>query len=226
MQPWPLSSRSSCRSTTRRAASRPASAACAPTWTASSPSRPSSPSPTTPAATPRSRSPGGWRASSLACACSTSTTRAEGGPSSAPGRRAARRSSPTWTSTSPPGSRPSCHSWPRCCRVTATSPSGRGCREAPTSSAGRNASSSPASTTGSSAPSCTVASATRSAASRPYAAPSCPFCCRSSRTTTGSSTPSCCSWRSATGCGSTKSPSTGWTTRIRASTSSPRPWVT
>ena len=56
----------------------------------------------------------------------TSTRRAGAGPCRPGGRRATRRSSPTWTSTCRPTWTPCCPSWPRCCRGTATWPSAPG----------------------------------------------------------------------------------------------------
>ncbi len=141
------------------------------------------------------------------------------------GRRATPRSSPTWTSTSPP----------RCpALLPLVAPLLSGHRDVVDRVApgpgrarrarARSASSSRGPTTSSSSSRCAAGSATRSAGSRRCAGTRPRSCCRWSRTTSGSSTPSSWSRRSAWACGSARSRWTGSTTPTRGCTSSrPRP---
>ncbi len=152
------------------------------------------------------------------------------GPRPRPARRLAgkrrRACSPTWTSTCPP-TWPRCCPWSRrCCRGTPTWPSAPAWRAPRWWSAAPGARSSHAATTCCCAPLWEPASRTPSAASRRSAPTGRASSCRWSKTPAGSSTPSCSCWPSAPACASTKCRSTGSTTPIRGSTSSPRRWPT
>ena len=135
-------------------------------------------------------------------------------------------SSPTWTSTSPPPCRRCSRSWRRCCRATATWPSGRAWPVGRTSCAAPSESSSRGPTTCCSNSPCGAASATPSAGSRLSDGTRRRSCCPSSRTTSGSSIPSCWSPPSGWACASARSRWTGSTIPTRGSTSSRPPPTT
>ena len=140
-----------------------------------------------------------------------------------PGLRAAHRLvdaapppwSPTWTSTSPPRSRPCSPWWRRSSRGNATWPSAPAWPGVPTSCAAPSASSSRAPTTCCSGSPCAAGSATPSAGSRRCAASRPCSCSRWSKTTSGSSTPSSSSRPSGSDCASARCRSTGSTTPTR-----------
>ena len=210
------------RRTTRSTPSSAACGRCSTTWP-TCPSSPASRSRTTPAPTGRRWSPTGWLAStatstSLHVPGQGSRTGAEDGLVRVDGRRSrlhGRRPLDEPQRPAPAG------------RSVAQRPLGPVHRHpararAPACSVGRSGSSSRGATTCCCAAPSEPGSATPSAASR-RSAPTPPSgCCPWCRTTAGSSTPSCSCSPSAPVCGSTRSRSTGSTTRTAASTSGAR----